>query len=104
MDLVINYLIGFVLCFALYTGAAIIYIKRKKAYYNIEEKEGLLLDIIKEMIIPASLFSWFSLLVVSIIVAIIAIIYIVGTSLKWLGRLLNFIYYKNIKLIDKLLK
>lgn len=104
MDFVINYLVGVIICFLLLTGAAIIYIKRKKAYYNIEEKEGLLLGIIKEMIIPASLFSWFSLLVVSIIFAIIVLIYLVPIGFNWLGRLLNFVYYKNIKLIDKLLK
>lgn len=104
MDFVIKYLIGFILCFIILTGATIVYIKRKKAYYDIEGKEELLLDTIKEMIIPASLFSWFSLLVVSIIAAIMALIYIIGIGLKVLGRLLNFVYYKNIKLIDKLLK
>ena len=56
------------------------------------------------MIIPASLFSWFSLLVVSIIFAIIVLIYLVPIGFNWLGRLINFVYYKNIKLIDKLLK
>ena len=104
MSFVINYLIGFVLCFIILTGATIIYIKRKRTYYDIEVREEILLDTIKEMIIPTSLFSWFSLLVVSIIAAIIALIYIVGTGLKWLGRLINFVYYKNIKLIDKFLK
>lgn len=104
MSFVINYLIGFVLCFIILTGATIIYIKRKRTYYDIEVREEILLDTIKEMIIPTSLFSWFSLLVVSIIVAIIAIIYTVEIGLKWLGRLLNSVYYKNIKLVDKLLK
>lgn len=104
MDFVINYLIGSVLCFTILTGIVIVYIKRKKVYYDIEEKREFLLDTIKGAIIPASFFSWLSLCVVSIIFAIIVLIYLVPMGFNWLGRLINFVYYKNIKLIDKLLK